>query len=504
VSATPLAAGFALVVVGGLAYAAFKVAGRMGFGPFALSRPGPLPADQSPEGWLRLGYGLGAGTAWMAICLVAIPVVVYVISYLPWAAVEGHQIVAGYPAGHTGQLLLDLTGEMYRYHNNLTAAHPASSPWWAWPLDLKPVWFYQDSYAGGTGAAIYDAGNLVIWWLGVPAMAFAAWQAYRRRSLALALIVIGFTAQWISWARIDRAAFQYHYYTSLPFVVMGLAYFIAELWHGTSRRIWLLARASAAVAIVGPALMWLFKGPLCAIANVELVNKGSQACHGNPGNLMLTPSVTFLVVVLVIALVVLGRQLISLGRPRPDGRDLAPRDLVPLLLSAVGAGVAIAITRFIPGTEPLISIPGLVPELIALAGLVPLSLVAIQVLTARDSRRFVLGYIAVAASWFLILYPNIAALPLPSDFVPAYQGILPTYLYPFQFGVNTVERGGAITFADPKFGILAAFLVVAVLVVSYSAWTWRQAMIEEAERATDGPGDSGARDGEPPAEDSAV
>ena len=501
VAATPLAAGFALIVLGGLVYAAFKVTGRMGFGPFALTRPTPLPADEAPDGWLRLGYGLGTGTAWMAICLVVIPVVVYVISYIPWATVESHQIVAGLPAGNTGQLLLDLTGDMYRYHNNLTAAHPASSPWWAWPLDLKPVWFYQDSYAGGTGAAIYDAGNLAIWWMGVPAMAFAAWQAYRRRSLALALIVIGFAAQWVTWARIDRAAFQYHYYTSLPFVVMALAYFIAELWHGASRRVWLLARAAAALAIMGPALMWVFKGPLCALANVESVNKGSQACHGNPGNLVLTPSVTFLVVVLVVALVVLGRQLIALGRPRADGRDLEPRDLMPLLASAIGAGAAIAITRFIPGTEPLISIPGLVPELIALAGLIPLALVAVQVLTARDSRRFVLGYLAVVGSWFLLLYPNIAALPLPSDFVPAYQGILPTYLYPFQFGVNTVDRSGSISFADPKFGILAAFLVVAVLVVSYSAWTWRQALVDEATRADeaaggDDAGPGGAPDGD--------
>ena len=39
---------------------------------------------------------------------------------------------------------------MYDYHNNLTAAHAASSPWWAWPFDLKPVWFYQEGFAGGT------------------------------------------------------------------------------------------------------------------------------------------------------------------------------------------------------------------------------------------------------------------------------------------------------------------------------------------------------------------
>ena len=66
-----------------------------------------------------------------------------------------------WPPGHTGQTLLDLTGQMYAYHNNLSSAHPASSPWWAWPMNLKTVWFYQEGLAGGTSAAIYDAGRLV-------------------------------------------------------------------------------------------------------------------------------------------------------------------------------------------------------------------------------------------------------------------------------------------------------------------------------------------------------
>ena len=63
--------------------------------------------------------------------------------------------------------------------------------------------------------------------------------AFRRRSLALALITIGFAAQWIPWARIDRAAFQYHYYTTLPFLIIALAYLVAELWNGPSRRTWM-------------------------------------------------------------------------------------------------------------------------------------------------------------------------------------------------------------------------------------------------------------------------
>ena len=466
---TPLTVGFALVVAGLVAYGAFQLAGRFGFGPMA---PTPAPDDPrsripeaSPaaEGWLRLGAGLGLPVAWMVVCLLAIPLGVYVASYLPWAFIEGHQIVAGWPAGHDGQTLLALTGEMYRYHNNLTAAHAASSPWWAWPLNLKPVWFYQGSFAGDTAGAIYDAGNMVIWWMSIPAMVFVAYQAFRRRSLALALILIAFLAQWVSWARIDRAAFQYHYYTSLPFAVTALAYFAAEVWHGASRRTWQLARAAAAVALMGPVILWMLRLPLCALAGVESVNKGSQACNGNPGNLVVTPSAAALVTGILIIVIVLVRFLLVLGRPRADGRALEPRSLLPLAIAAVVGVVALALAWLLPSTDPLFSIPGLIPEVIALVVAIPLGLVALQVVTARDGRRFIAGLLAAVAVWFVILYPNISALPLPAAMVNAYQGLLPTYIYAFQFSVNTVDRAGAISFADPKFALLVVFLAIACL-----------------------------------------
>ena len=59
----------------------------------------------------------------------------------------------------------------------------------------------------------------------------------------------------------------------------------------------------------------------------------------------------------------------------------------------------------------------------------PLLLVAIQIITARDARRFVLGFVVVVAAWFVFLYPNISALPMPATLANAYQGLLPTYLY---------------------------------------------------------------------------
>ncbi len=497
---TAVEAGFALVAVGIAAYAAFALGGRLGVGPMAAGpRPGatgdrtagPSPASPAPGGWVRIGWGLGLPAIWLAVSLLVIPLAVYVISYLPWAFNGvNQQLIEGWPAGHTGETLVGLAGRMYDYHNGLTAAHAASSPWWAWPLNLKPVWFYQGGYAGGTAASIYDAGNLVIWWLGIPAMAFLAYQAFRRRSLALALILVAFLAQWVSWARIDRAAFEYHYYTSLPFVILALAYFVAEIWNGASRRTWLLARVVAAIALMGPVILWLMRYPLCALAGVESVNAGSQACNGNPGNLVVTPATATMVVVALATVIVLLWQLVGLGRPRADAKPITGRDLLPILVAAAVGGTALAFARLLPDSDPLFTVNGVVPEIIALIAAVPLGLVALQVLTARDARRFVVGLVAAAAAWFMILYPNISALAMPSPIVNAYQGLIPTYLYAFQFSVNTTPRPET-TFADPKFLVLVAFLAVACAVVAYSAWAWRQALIEAGEERAGPPGPGG-------------
>ena len=86
-------------------------------------------------------------------------------------------------------------------------------------------------------------------------------------------------------------------------------------------------------------------------------------------------------------------------------------------------------------------------------------------LTARDARRFVAGTVLAAATvFFVVFYPNIAALPLPSTIFNAYQGILPTWLYPFQFPDNT----------DPAVAGQPLFSLVPILtglMLTVSAWS---------------------------------
>ena len=275
---------------------------------------------------------------------------------------------------------------------------------------------------------------------------------------------------------------------------MALAYFIGEVWHGPSRRTWLLARVAAVGALFAPIFLWIIRKPvLCNLANVEAVNPGSAACHGDPGNLVVTPAAAALVIVALVTLIVLVRLLMNLGRPHGDGTPVGPRDLLPLAITAIVGGAVIALTRALPADAALFSVPGVVPELIAVIAAIPLALVAIQIVTARDARRFAAGFVIAAAAWFVILYPNIAALPMPAALVNAYQGILPTYLYAFQFSVNTLDRSGAISFADPRFAILMVFLVIACAMVAYSTWVWRMALAEDDETATTG--DTGGPEG---------
>ncbi len=499
ISVTPLLAAIASALGSVVVYAAFRVGGMLGYGPLAAPpRPDDPqrlldPPDPAPTGWLRPGWLLGLPIVWTAVCLIAIPLGVYIVSYLPWTAIENHRLWDGFPAAHSGQTLLELTRSMYDYHNGLTSAHPASSPWWAFPFDLKPVWFYQEGFAGGTSAAIYDSGNLVIWWLGIVGLVFVSVMAFRRRSPALALIAIGFAAQWVPWARIDRAAFQYHYYTALPFVILALAYLVAELWHGASRRTWLWVRIAAAVAIVAPAAMWLFSRPLCALVGVSIANPSSAACPAVIPDVVLTYRTAALLAVVAVGGVVLWRAMAGLQRAAEAEDGARSPTMWGVVLGAVAIALAFVGASLVPDT-PIATWRGIPVEPIALVVIVPLLYLAGQVLAARDARRFVVGLGTAVVAWFVIWYPNLAALPLPSTVVNAYQGFLPTYLYAFQFPVNTAARPPAPLLSPIPLALTVA-IAATCLVVAYSASVWRLALAESRASAASGRGGSAGSTG---------
>jgi Gpi18-like mannosyltransferase len=500
-------AGVVLLLLAGAGYMVARAAGRRGWGPLAEHEPSPMAeltaaeqpvvelmaeltaaeqpvaaqpvepttAEPPASAWLRPGGGL-LGLPWLATLatLVAIPLLIYVISFVPWVALN-NRWTDDNPQGHTGQTVIELQKSMYDYHNNLRATHAASSPWWAWPLDMKPVWFYQRDFAGGTLGVIYDTGNLVLFWLAIPAVGFAAWQAWRRRSPSLALLIVAVLGLWLPWARIDRATFQYHIFTTLPFAFLCLAYFLAELWHGPSRRTWQLARVAAALAIVGPALLWLLRLPLCAVARVGQVHPESEVCK-----IALSRSIALsdlqlvgvlAVVVGVGAFVLLAWLGDDVPAPVAERRGL----LLPgsLGLAAIGALIGLG-AAFLPGPRAFL-LP-LDATIVALVGLLLLAVPAYYVLRAADARRFVVGVLVAAVGWFVLWYPNISGLPVPTPLAQVHLITLPTYNYSFQFSVNQDAPGSGFDVLGPL--ILLAVLTTFVLSAIYAVRAWRAARSE--------------------------
>jgi hypothetical protein len=239
----------------------------------------PAPADPGP-GWLQPQWRTALSFVWVLGSLLVIPVVVYVASYIPWAlsTAGGPQLVAGWPAGHAGQTFLDLQSQMYRYHDEFRLPHGAGSPWWAWPFDLKPLWGYLETFVDGTQATVLGAANPFLLWMSVPAIGVASWQAWRRRSWALGFVVIAFLALWLPWARIDRVAFDYHYFVALPFAFLLLAWFLAELADRPAEWLVRIARPAFGAVLFLPTILWLAKGPLCVVAGVDRVNPTGTVC----------------------------------------------------------------------------------------------------------------------------------------------------------------------------------------------------------------------------------
>jgi hypothetical protein len=150
--------------------------------------------------------------------------------------------------------------------------------------------------------------------------------------------------------------------------------------------------------------------------------------------------------------------------------------IVTAAVIAVGTSIAFKVVTGLPDLV-LLHVKNFPVEPIALIVTIALLPVAAFVATARDSRRFVMGALVAIGFWFVIWYPNIAALPLPSAIHNAYQGLLPTYVYPFQFPVATGDRV-APSLVDIRVAELLVAMMVTVLAVTYSAWTWRIALAE--------------------------
>lgn len=193
-------------------------------------------ASRDPAAGAAARAGLRAYLLWTPVALVALPVAIYVASYL-------HFFLTGHGWGDFVQLHRD----MLAYHRELGTVHDDSSPWWQWPLAARGVWYYAVQQRGEL-SVVFGNGNPLLYWPMVVAALWVAIDWWGRRPAALLILLLGFFGQWLPWALSPRGTFIYHLLPAVPLGCIALAVVVSGAWKGGGLGRW--AAAAYVVAVI--------------------------------------------------------------------------------------------------------------------------------------------------------------------------------------------------------------------------------------------------------------
>lgn len=186
---------------------------------------------------------------------VIIPLIIYCLSYYPYWNVVGE-------TRPWYKIILSNQEMMFNYHSKLDATHPFQSPWYSWPVIYKPIWFYAGSgLEAGKIATISSFGNPAVWYAGLVCTLIAI-GTFVKRLLApkkleapkysgffsafgsgdeniankakvdkelLLFLLIGLACNLLPWVGISRCIFIYHYFASVPFIILFTVYVLRNV-----------------------------------------------------------------------------------------------------------------------------------------------------------------------------------------------------------------------------------------------------------------------------------
>ncbi len=174
---------------------------------------------------------------WCVLWFIVIPALIYYFSFYWELKPDG---------GLNWQRFWTMQKSMYSYHSQLKATHPFESKWYQWPIIAKPMWYYSTPrLPGGFVSTILSFGNPLIWWGGLVALLWvigctiaqgirmlldraqgiARDMSENKRALwcTAVLLIVGFASQYLPWVLVPRSTYIYHYFASVPFIILCIA-----------------------------------------------------------------------------------------------------------------------------------------------------------------------------------------------------------------------------------------------------------------------------------------
>ena len=152
---------------------------------------------------------------------------------------------------YSGNSLIDKHSHMIGYHFDASdqKAHPYSSPWYTWPMMIRPIGYFFDSQtligSDGENIEIFTAIHLLhnpalslLSFIAVIILTFK-WIETLAKSIGtkkvsedayvISVILIGYYANFLPWAVASRSTFIYHFQPSACFSFMALAFLLYNL-----------------------------------------------------------------------------------------------------------------------------------------------------------------------------------------------------------------------------------------------------------------------------------
>ncbi|HWR18935.1 MAG TPA: phospholipid carrier-dependent glycosyltransferase [Clostridia bacterium] len=161
---------------------------------------------------------------WCLLFFIVVPVIIYLLSYLPY-------YLSSEPYDLKG--VWDVQKFMFSYHSNLEATHPYESPWWQWPLDIRPIWYYVGyNVAEGNISTISSFGNPAVWIIclfGTLALAMKLLSGKVKYEKGMFVLFVGVCANYLPWVLVTRCTFIYHYFATVPFIILLTVYLVKDM-----------------------------------------------------------------------------------------------------------------------------------------------------------------------------------------------------------------------------------------------------------------------------------
>lgn len=193
---------------------------------------------------------------WCLLFFVAVPVVIYLLSYIPYFSYLRTNGLIDFI-----QKVIRANEGMLSYHSTpgLGMDHPFYSPWYEWPLITRPMYYAMAQFVPeGYSYSIFCFGNPAVWLvglagIGVTLLAWVQRHCYaldgsclgvhpqgKSWSVAPAFVLIGLLAQFLPWVLVPRGTYIYHYFASIPFLILGtmlMLHWLSQRWPRLGRTV---------------------------------------------------------------------------------------------------------------------------------------------------------------------------------------------------------------------------------------------------------------------------